>query len=618
MEQDRPRQNHWVRHNHQNRIPSRWIAFDTEALKQKTPTGEKQTWRMGGAVKWRTDLKGGDCAEFEYFSSPDKLWAWVDDFCRPKQRTVIWAHNLGYDTRIAQLMELLPDLGWHLDWCNMGSQVSTMTWRSDHGTITFADMTSWLPMPLEKIGEMVGLPKLKMPSPSHSVSKWKTYMMRDVDILYRAAKDIIGFVRSEDLGNWQPTGAGMAYATWRHKFLKHDILVHNNEDALKAERKAMHTGRAEAWKHGRLVGDQWTEVDLRQAYVHIARDSELPTKLKWHENSLTLGQYRSLGRWARVLVRAEIRTEVPCVPVYHQGRTIWPTGRFTSWLWDCEFDAALQSGAECSIREAYVYTRAPVLSEWASWVFDVQSRDDAMGSAIVKRWIKHSGRTLIGRLALRTAQWAVWGTNPERETGISYVVDAETGQVNRLMHVGERTMVEEARVEGQDSLPQITGYITAMCRVWLWTAMGVAGFDNIAHVDTDSLLVNAEGVSRLREHYGDRFDDMWQLKGTHNTLTLYGPRNYRGDNGRKVAGIPVKATETSPNKFVGESWASLSGDMMAGNMGAVTVTRQTWTMTTRDPRRRKAGGSHTRTTAIVLDQSSNDSPATSGAPISGS
>lgn len=618
MEPTRERQNHWIRHNHQNRIPSRWIAFDTEAVKEKTPTGEIQTWRMGGAVKWRSDLKGGDCAEFEYFSSPEALWTWVTEFCRPKQRTVVWAHNLGYDARISQMMDILPRLGWRLDWCNMGSQVSTMTWRSEVGTLTFADMTSWLPMPLENVGGMVGLPKMKMPGNRATVYDWKPYMMRDVDILYRAAKEITTFVRSEDLGNWQPTGAGMAFATWRHKFLEHNILVHNDENALKAERKAMHTGRAEAWRHGRLTGDEWTEVDLRQAYVHIARDSELPTKLKWHENALTLGQYRDLGRWARQLVRAEVRTEVPCVPVYHQGRTVWPVGHFTTWLWDCEFDAAIRSGADCAIREAYVYTRAPLLSTWAQWVFDVQSRDESTTSPLVKRWIKHSGRTLIGRIALRTAQWAVWGANPEGETGISYVVDAETGQVNRLMHVGERTMVEEARIEGQDSLPQITGYITAMCRVWLWEAMCAAGLDNVAHVDTDSLLVNGVGLAALREHYGERFDDMWQLKGTHKLLTIYGPRNYRGTNVRKVAGIPVKATETSANRFKGESWSSMSGDLMNGNTGAVTVTHQTWTMNTKDPRRRSATGSRTRTTAIVLDQSSKDSPTASGASTWGS
>lgn len=608
MEQQRARQNHWIRHNHQNRIPARWVAFDTEAKRDVSSSGELQTWRLGCAVRWRSDLKGGDAAEWSRNTTPEALWQWITDFCRPKTRTVVWAHNLGYDVRIAAAMDILPKLGWHLDWCNLGSQVSTMTWRSERGTLTFADMTSWLPMSLEKIGELVGIPKKKMPNSNSSQKAWWEYCENDVRILYTAASQLIGFVRSEDLGNWQPTGAGMAFATWRHKFLKHSILVHNNEDALKAERKAMHTGRAEAWRHGRLIGDQWTEVDLRQAYVHIARDCELPTKLKWHENALTLDQYRSLRRWACVLVRADIRTELPCVPVYHQGRTIWPVGHFTTWLWDCEFDAALESGCDATIQKAYVYTRAPVLSEWARWVLDAQERPDEAVSPVVKRYVKHSGRTLIGRIALRTAQWAVWGTNPEGEAGISYVVDSETGVVNRLMHVGDRTMIEEARIEGQDSLPQITGYITAVARVRLWEAMGAAGFDNIAHVDTDSVLVNAEGLERLRREYAADFDGTWQIKATYKHLTVYGPRNYRADGVRKTAGIPQGAKEIGSNKFKGATWSGMAGDLANGKTSSVTISNQSWQVNIKDPRRNKAPGGRTRTVPKVLDQSSKSLP----------
>lgn len=605
------RKAHWVGANHQNRIPSRWVAFDTEAKKHKTVFGETQEWRLGCAIQWRTDLKTGNAEVIQQFDEPEELWRWVTDFCKPKTRTVVWAHNLGYDTRISRLMDILPTLGWHLDWCNMGANVSTMTWRSEHGTLTFADMYSWLPMPLADIGELVGVPKMAMPPDYAKKHEWVKYCRQDVNILYRAAKEIISFIRTEDLGNWQPTGAGMAFATWRHKFLKHKVLVHDDAAALDAERRAIHTGRAEAWRHGKLNADTWVECDLRQAYVHIARDSELPTKLKWHEGSLTLDQYRALRRWACVLVRAEVWTELPSVPVHHQGRTIWPVGHFTTWLWDCEFDAALESGAECAIREAYVYTRAPILSEWADWVLKTQERTDDEATPAVRKWIKHSGRTLIGRIALRTSQWAVWGTNPEGEAGISYEVDADNGKTYRLMHAGDRTFREEARAEGHDSLPQITGYITAMCRVWLWNAIQAAGEDNIAHVDTDSLHVNVAGLERLKQHYGERFQNMWQLKAMYDSMTVYGPRNYRGDGVRKLAGIPGRAVEVSENRFKGESWATFAGDLRQSKAGVVTLTAKEWHVKASDPRRRSVPGGRTRTAPYWIDQNSKVSSADS-------
>lgn len=617
MAQTRERTNHWIRHNHQNRIPSRWVAFDTEARKEQRRDGETQTWRVGCAVRWRTDLKTGNQATFDWFKTPEDLWQWVTAFCKPKSRTVVWAHNLGYDIRIAQAMDILPKLGWRLDWCNLGSQVSTMTWRSDQGTLTFADLTAWLPMPLDEVGKLMGETKGRMPLPSAPMKEWRAYCMQDVTILYKAVCELLDFVDKEDLGNWQPTGAGMAFATWRHKFLKHKVLVHNDMNAIAAERAAMHTGRAEAWRHGTLRGDHWTELDLRQAYVHIARDTELPTKLKWHTAGLTLRQYRELRAGFCVLVRCTVRTAVPSVPCHVGGRTIWPIGEFTTWLWDCEFDMAVDSAESTVIHESYVYTRAPLLREWATWVLEVQNRDDTQASAVVRRYVKHSGRTLIGRLALRTAQWAVWGSNPEDESGISYIVDSETGQVNRLMHVGDQTLVEEARVEGQDSLPQITGYIMAVCRVWLWGAMQVAGLDNVAHVDTDSLLINSRGLVAVRQFYGDGFNRRWQPKGTYRVLTVYGPRNYRAGSERKTAGIPKRALELEPNKFTGESWSSMAGDMAVGRNGSVTITRREWEMATKDPRRLDAPGAGTGTVPIVVGQSVNSSPSVLSSAASG-
>ncbi len=112
-------------------------------------------------------------------------------------------------------------------------------------------------------------------------------------------------------------------------------------------------------------------------------------------------------------------------------------------------------------------------------------------------WVKHQSRALIGRLALRTATWEQWGDNPFGRTGITMMVDAETGAQTRMMHAGGRTLAEAPRSESQSSLPQITGYIMSVARVRLWRAASEAGLGNVAHVDTDSIIVNAAGARQL-------------------------------------------------------------------------------------------------------------------------
>lgn len=594
------RRTHWVKKNHQNRIPKRWVAFDTEAIKSTTDGVEVQTWKMGAAIRWRQDLKTGDHVEKQSFTTPLEMWQWIAGHCRPEQRTVVFAHNLGYDVRIADVLGILPKLGFRLEWCNLDSSVSSMTWRSERGTLVFADTFTWLPMQLEEIAPLVGLKKLHMPVDSWSEAAWTRYCMRDAEIVYRAVSELVNYISDEDLGNWQPTGAGMAYATWRHRYMTHNVLVHDDPDAIEAEREAMHTGRAEAWRHGELTGDTWTEVDLRNAYIRIASECSLPCKLKYHNGAITLSQYTHLALRFRVLAKCYVATSLPVVPCKKGGRTLWPVGTFTTWLWDVEIDELIKEGQDVRISEVYVYTRGPLLADWAKWVLGVAYSEDAGIPPVVRKWVKHCGRALIGRIALRIPNWELFGENPVGEAGVSHMVDTGSGHVSRMMHVGNQTFVETDRTEGRDSLPQITGWIMAECRMRLWRAMRDAGLNDVAHVDTDSLIVSADGLRCLRRAMGDAFDDMWQVKGAWHHMHIYGPRNYRAAGMRKTSGVPRKAIEVEPNVFTGEKWSGIATDLQSGHSDRVTVSPGAWKVKSTDPRRWNASGASTYTRSVQL------------------
>lgn len=609
---------HWIRLNHQERMPKRWIAFDTEAKAERYDGGERQQWAMGAAIRWRNDLKTGDHAEARTFNSPESLWEWVADYCRPEQRTVAIAHNLGYDVRISGALDILPRLGFRLEWCNLDSNVSSMTWRSDRGTLVFMDTWTWLPMDLRTIGLDIGLPKLEMPPDNAHHYRWERYCMRDAEIVYRIVTDINAYIRSQHLGNWQPTGAGMAYATWRHKFMHHKILVHDDIEVLTAERLAMHTGRAEAWRHGQQPPGVWTEVDMRNAYLMIAAECDMPVKLKMKVGAISNAQYDKLSTIYRILARVRISTAHPVVPYNAGTKTVWPTGTFDTWLWDTEIAEARADGATVRITDALLYTKGPILSEWAKWVLSILRDPSERVSPVVRTWLKHCSRAFIGRLSLRYPSWEYFGENPGGLTGISHETNAETGRTCRMLHIGNQTFRETDRTEGRDSLPQVTGWIMAECRARLWRAMRVAGVDHVGHVDTDSLLVDRAGLARLREQLGAAFGTHWQVKGSTGRLIVYGPRNYRMGRRRKASGVPKRAEEILPNQFKGERWHGVALDLESGYPACVTIETATWNLTKNDPRRVDAPGAVGRTMAIQLAEGVSLSVSSSSTLGSGS
>jgi len=593
-------------------MPPRMVAFDTESKVHYEGEVEVQEWRVGCAIRWRTDTKSSTYTEAAVFDTPMEFWSWVSEYTRTGTRTVVWAHNLGHDVRISQMFEILPALGYHLEWCNLDRNISSATWRSDHGTIVLADTWTWIPLPLEVIAPQVGMIKYEMPRKLADDTEWARYCLRDAEILYNVVRVLISFISSQGLGNWQPTGAGMAYATWRHKFLKHKVLVSDDRNAIEAERIAMHTGRAEAWKHGTIYGTKWTEVDLKNAYVTIASEVELPRKLHDHCGSISIQQFQRLSDRFAVLCRVEICGDLPILPARINGRHIWPVGTFETWAWDPEIRVALRHGAQIKIKEVYVYVRAPILQDWARWVLGILSSETVGVSPIVRTHIKHCGRALIGRIALRTPSWKYWGVNLEGRTGITHMIIPEENRVARMLHVGDDVLIETSREEGKDSLPMVTGYIMSACRARLWEAMMTVGLDNLAHVDTDSILTRSDTLAKLRNAYGDSFDQYWAVKGTYTRLTIWGPRAYYRDKQRVTAGIPLRATETAVGEYSGERWSALATDLADGHAGTVRVTPATWHVRRNDPRRRDApgaGGDTIAYDAAGLSSANRSSPA---------
>jgi len=614
----RERKAHWVRPNHQERMPPRMVALDTESSSTYDNETETQVWKVGCAIRWRTDLKSSDRCEAAVFEDPESFWSWVSEYTRIGTRTVVWAHNLGHDVRISRMFDILPTLGFRLEWCNLDRNISSATWRSDHGTIVLADTWTWIPLPLEVIAPQVGMVKYEMPGKGRDDTEWARYCMRDAEIVYHVCTRLVSFIKTAGLGNWQPTGAGMAYATWRHKFLTDKVLVHDDMDAISAERSAMHTGRAEAWRHGEQVGEKWTEVDLRTAYLTIASECELPRKLHMHNGPLSCAQFRKLRERFSVLSRVTVTQDMPVLPMKTPERILWPVGTFDTWVWDNELDLALRYGAKVKIREAYTYVRSPILREWADWVLSILDPHSENVSAVVRTHIKHCSRALIGRIALRVPSWEQFGDNIEGITGISNMVDADTGMRHRLLHVGNDTLIETRRDEGKDSLPMVTGWIMAECRTRLFDTMATVGFENLAHVDTDSVICNATGLSNLRASMDTVFDHYWQIKGTWSRLEVIAPRAYYRDKERVVAGIPRKATETSPGEFEGERWSALATDLSDGRTGSVQVKAFNWTLKRNDPRRKDATGIIGRTEAYAVGELSSPNGSSSSLAADGS
>lgn len=590
---------HWVRHNAVTRVPRNFIYLDSEARRDLRPGGELQTFRLAVAShdRRRHDRDKWVDRETEAFLDTRALWEWVDGRTQARARTVLVAHNLAYDVRITAALSTLPSLGWSLKNCRLDRGQAWFDWRRDGRTLIMCDSMAWCPVSLERLGEWVEIPKLPLPPWDDTDAAWEARCRRDVEILAAVWRRLVEWVKADDLGNWKPTGAGQSWAAFRHRFMGHRILAHDNANARGAERDAAFTGRCEAWQHGRAKGGPFAEWDATAAYAHVGAECSVPIKLVGETSAPTLAQHAVLTRKYAVLAEVTVTTDVPTVPARVGGRIAWPTGTFATTLWENELALALDHGATVAIERVWWYRRAPALRAFNEWVLDRISPEATALDPVIACAAKHWSRALVGRFGARWGSWETVGRAPTPGLSLSTVIDRSEGRTWELLQVGHELKRRTATFDSPDAVVAVMSWIMAECRVRLWGVLEAAGPENVLYMDTDGVIVNATGSQRLRSAAvtGLRLKSEWRA------VEVLGPRQIILSGALRASGVPRGAVPVAPGVWQGDVWSELTSSIRSGRAESVSVSQRRIRVSGLDMRRDHLEGGRTAPRRVSVD-----------------
>lgn len=593
----RDAQAHYIRKNESSRIPERYVILDCEALRNKSKSGEVQTWALS-VSRFLTFTKTGKVIQSTCrFDTPMELWQAVSDFTRCKRRTVLYAHNLNYDLRISQCLTFLPKLGWELQDIRLDGRGSWSRWTRQSASLLLCDSASIFPVKIAELATVLGMVKLPLPPCSEREALYKR-CERDVEILATGIIEYIKWLRTGVCGNWQMTGASQSWAHYRHSLMPYPILVHEHEEVLAAERAAMHTGRAEAWHWGQISREKIWEYDWSNSYPRIARDCELPQAYFGTISKPSIERLETLWQSYCVLAECEVTTDVPCVPTSHEGRIIWPTGTFVTTLWDPELRELRKAKATIRVLRAWLYKRLPILRDWSEWI--ISSLYDQTG--IVEQWkkliLKHWSRSLIGRFGMRYKRWEEFATLKESRISIGIFHNRDDSSTSEIMQIGTKLFKLTDYQEIGDGCPQITGYIMSEARAKLWRVSSAIGQRDILYMDTDSIVVSQTGHKYITDQreMGDYAG--LRTKATYHNARIYGPRSAIFGGKPCVSGMAKDSEKISQDHWKSEYWQSARGSIAKGEPNAVVVSYRNFTL--RYNERRRAFSANGETVPYVL------------------
>jgi hypothetical protein len=446
----------------------------------------------------------------------------------------------------------------------------------DDCPIILCDTFNFWKCRLADVGRDLEIPKMAMPAGGAPMADWLDYCERDVEVCAAAFDSLIGFMRAEDLGPWAATTAGLSFSAYRHRFMRHKVLVHDDAAVLKLERQAYYGGIVDVAFVGKVPVGRVYELDVRSMYPTVCR-GELPYRLEGSSRRIGAAALMSLGEQYAVCADVDISTDDETYPVRSGFRTVYPHGDYRTQLADPELREALRLGRVGRVHFAAWYRRAPIFREYMDWALEKRQQFREQGLLAWSAISKMLANALYGKAGQRNIRWEQWGPDAmravERAHGLPegelrrfdnhppklrrregcYIMPQQ-GLSLKLRDYWGSTEVQVDYGESRDSCPAISAHVTSEARMLLREYQRAAGPKHWFYSDTDSLWVDDVGLARLGAlgHIDNNRPGKLGIMNEYPSFIIHAPKDYEAAGRRVAKGVKPDAAWDGPDTF--EQW----------------------------------------------------------------
>jgi len=449
---------------------------------------------------------------------------------------------------------------------------TVLTFRASTVTVALIDSLNIFRMPLAALGEDIGYVKLPMPDLDASREAWDVYCRRDVDVLRQSILNYIHLLQEDDLGNFQITLAAQSLTAYRHRFMGHPIFIDDNEKACLLARQGYMGGRTEAFWYG-PIPEAIHVYDINSQYPSVMRNEPMPTKLRSIWSNVSHAELADILHEGCAVGEVFVASEAPYFPKRWESRLIFPVGRFWTTLCSPELRRALDDNRIIAIGRIAVYESAVIFQEFVDYFYqrrmEARERGDGARGLMYKLFMN----SLYGKFGQSGRVFEEIGQSPDIAFTTWLEKDMETGEVYKVRQIA--TLMQRMRNEGEssNSSPAIAAHVTSAGRVLLQRYIDSAKAENVYYCDTDSLMVNAAGQTRLEPF--ESANELGLLKHEHSVehAEIWGAKDYVLDGIATIKGVRKNAERIDANTFRQDTFRGLKGMLRDGDHDRMLIKR---------------------------------------------
>lgn len=394
--------------------------------------------------------------------------------------------------------------------------------------ITFADSMNIYPTSVEKIGNLIGLEKMKNKKVSSAkLTKQNIkpadidYCIRDCQIVFIALQRIFELV-----GTVKITLPSLAMYDFRKNYLEEDLIF---SDLVDEFYESYYGGRTEAFKIGSCSAYVF---DVNSLYPYAMRNCRFPDVRRLKKEVMCdvkflLFAIKYYEGMAKVTVRHK-ETYFGSLPVRmkigNNQKLVFPVGEFETTVNFNELRFAIGMGLVQVLKVDYVVYSNPVASPFTDFIDDNYQKRMESTDDLNRMIYKLKMNSLYGRFGMRMKMHTEYFDqipfdiiNELKENGKHCDIKLFSEQRNDCYLVTEN----EKQKNGFFSIPTFASYVTSEARVILMKALLSNESQKVVYCDTDSIFLEGD-------FQGTVGNDLGEFKKENKRVTgIYGLKNYK-------------------------------------------------------------------------------------------
>ena len=550
---------YYIRKNATAQLPTNILFLDTETHGEKAP-GNIEIHRMYLAWTWRVTINdSGEVVResWNVWEDGKSLAEYVEKEARSKAPLCVIGSNITFDLFASGLLECLDHTGWTCDTLYDKGLVTILIAVRDSRKIKFLAAQNWLQGGVKAWGKLIGIDKGEVDFECDDYETVSSYCRKDVEITGKAVLEYMSFVHKHDMGGFALTAAGQAFRCFRHRFMKPRSILHYDQTAYNSfTRAAYYGGRVEAGRIGTLHGN-FIKLDINSMYPHVMRENLYPAKVRQWIRDPTVESCKSKVKTLCGIAEVEIDTNEPAYPIRKDGKLIFPTGEFTTFLCTESLRYALERNHITKVRQLLTFTPMNMFDEYVDYFYPLKSQYKSEGNGVWEKTTKLMLNGLYGKFGEKRSHEAhreyIPGIGVERTPGLcqrnaidkspskfDWRYSPDDGPENPMVRgvtwslLGTQ-VVEVGDEEGTGSAPAIAAHVTDYARMLLYRFMRMVGHDRVLYADTDSLIIYESDLCKLKGEIDENALGKLKVEGRTSVLEIRGAKDYSfgGDIRRK-------------------------------------------------------------------------------------